>query len=144
MGLNLAKWFLFGVYCPNHPYGDDTIAGEGLQIMTYARQSWPLSSEDSLTCHIYCDMGLPFIMVISKDPWHSHLMLSVWQWSCNYLFLQLNSVATEDWTPIYSMRGERFTSRPLWQLGKWVSEILQWFLVRRAYTCIKTGPLYNK
>ena len=36
-------------------YGDVTIAGEGLQILTYARHSWPLSSEDSLTCHIYCD-----------------------------------------------------------------------------------------
>ena len=22
----------------------------------------------------------------SEDPWHSHLMSSVWQWSCRYLF----------------------------------------------------------
>ena len=29
-------------------YGDITIAGEGLQILTYARHSWPLSSENSL------------------------------------------------------------------------------------------------
>ena len=76
-----------------HSYGDVIIAGEGLQIFTYARNSWPLSSEGSLTCHAHCDTGLPFIMVISEDPWHSHLMPSVWQWSCHYLFLRLMSVA---------------------------------------------------
>ena len=54
-----------------HSYGDVTIAGEGLQILTYARHSWPLSSEGSLTCHTYCDTGHPFIMVISDDPWYS-------------------------------------------------------------------------
>ena len=56
-------------------------AGEGLQILTYARHSWPLSSEGSFTCHTYCDTGLPFIMVISEDPWHSHLLPSAWQMS---------------------------------------------------------------
>ena len=25
-------------------------------------------------CHIYCDTGHPFIMVISEDPWHSRLL----------------------------------------------------------------------
>ena len=48
--------------------------GEGLQILTYAQHSWPLSSEGSLTCHTYCDTGHPFIMVISEDPWNSHLL----------------------------------------------------------------------
>ena len=66
-----------------HLYGDVTIAVEGLQILTYARHSWTLSSEGSLTCHAHCDTGLPFIMVISEDPWHSHLLPSVWQWSCH-------------------------------------------------------------
>ena len=75
-----------------HSYGDVTIAGEGLQILTYARQSWPFSSEGSLTCHTHCDTGLPFIMVISEDPWHSHLLPSVLQWSCHYLFLRLWSI----------------------------------------------------
>ena len=51
-----------------HSYGDVTIAGEGLQILIYARNLWPLSSEGSLTCHTCCDTGLPFIMVISEDP----------------------------------------------------------------------------
>ena len=31
-----------------HSYGDVTTAGEGLQILTNARRSWPMSSEGSL------------------------------------------------------------------------------------------------
>ena len=54
-------------------YGDVTISGEGLQILTYTRFLWPLSSEGSLACLSYCDTGLPFIKVIFEDPWHSHL-----------------------------------------------------------------------
>ena len=96
-----------------HSYGDVNIAVEGLQIFTYARHSWPLSSEGSLTCHTYCDMGLPFIMLISQDQWHSHLLLSVWQWSCPYLILWHRSVATRDQTPISCMQGKRSTSTPL-------------------------------
>ena len=65
-----------------HSFGDVTITGEGLQYLTYARHSWPLSSEGSLACHTYCDTWHPFIMIISEDPLHSHLMPSVWQWSC--------------------------------------------------------------
>ena len=60
-----------------HSYGDVIIAGEGLQILTYARHSWPLSSEGSLAYHTYCDTGHPFKMVISEDPWHSNLQPSV-------------------------------------------------------------------
>ena len=48
-----------------------TIDGEGLQMLTYARHSWPLSSGGSLACHTYCDTGHPFIMVIFEDPWQS-------------------------------------------------------------------------
>ena len=51
-----------------HSYGDVTITDEGLQILTYAWQSSPLSSEGSLACHTYCDTGHLFIMVISEDP----------------------------------------------------------------------------
>ena len=43
-------------------------------------------------------------MVLSQDPWHSHLLRSVWQWSCHYLFLRLRSVPTGDRTPIFRMR----------------------------------------
>ena len=70
-----------------HSYGDVTITGKGLLILTFARHSWPLRSEGSLTCHTYCDTGQPFIMIISEDPWHSHLLPSVWQWRCHYLSL---------------------------------------------------------
>ena len=45
---------------------------------------WPLlgtdGSEGSLMCHTHWDTGLPFIIMVIKDPWHSHLMPSVWQW----------------------------------------------------------------
>ena len=51
-------------------YGDVTITGERLQILPYARHSWPLSSEGSLVCSLACktccDMEHPFIMVISE------------------------------------------------------------------------------
>ena len=97
-----------------HSYGDVTIAGEGLQILTYGRHSLPLSSEGSLTCHTYCETGLLFIMVISEDPWHSYLLPSAWQWSCHDLIKRLMSVATGNRTPISSTRGECFTSEALW------------------------------
>ena len=75
-------------------FGDVTIAGEGLQILTYmyARHFWSLSREDSLAFDIYCDTGHPFIMVISGYPWRSHLLPSVWQWNFHYLFYRLKSV----------------------------------------------------
>ena len=48
-----------------HSYRDVAVAGEGLQILTYARS---LNIEGSLACHTYSDTGHPFIMVISEDP----------------------------------------------------------------------------
>ena len=75
-----------------HSYGDITMTGDGLQILTYARHLWTLNSEGSLACHTSCEAGHPFIMLISQDPWHIHLLPSVWQWSCHYLFLRLWSV----------------------------------------------------
>ena len=60
-----------------HSYGDVGIACEGLQISTYAR-TYGHCSKGPFTCHTYCDTGLPFIMFISEDPWHSHLFPSVW------------------------------------------------------------------
>ena len=87
--------FLFGVFVPLENFSliwRRTIAGEGLHILTYARHLWPLRSEASLACHTYCDTGHLFTMVTTEDPWHSHLMLSVWQWSCHYLFLRFRSV----------------------------------------------------
>ena len=44
-----------------HSYGDVTITGERLQILTYARHSWPLSSECFLACGIRT-LNLPLAM----------------------------------------------------------------------------------
>ena len=60
-----------------YSYGEVAIAGEGLQILTCARRTLPLNSECSLASYTYCDTGQSFIMVISKDPWHSHILLSI-------------------------------------------------------------------
>ena len=54
-----------------HSCGNTTTTGEGLQILSYTRLSWPLSSEVSLACHTYCDKGHSFIMLICEDSWHS-------------------------------------------------------------------------
>ena len=51
-----------------HSYGDVTITCEGLQILTYARHSWPLSIKGSLSCHTYCDIGHPFIVGHLQGP----------------------------------------------------------------------------
>ena len=53
-----------------------------------------MNSEGSLACHTYCNTGHPFIMVISEDPWHSHILPNV-----HYLFLRLISVAAGIRTP---------------------------------------------
>ena len=76
----LVVWSLSSHSRVFHSYVDVTIAGEGLHILTYGNHLWTLSSESSLTLHTHCDTGLPFIMVISENPWHSHLMPCVWQW----------------------------------------------------------------
>ena len=69
------------------------MTGERLQILSYARHFWPFSSEGSSACHTYRDTGHPFIVVISdhEDPWHSHLLPSLWQCSSHYPFLRLRS-----------------------------------------------------
>ena len=81
--------------------------GEGLQILTYTRHPWPLSSESSLASHTQCDTGHPFIMVISENPWHSHLLPNVWQGSCHYLFYDLSLLRLEFEHRTFRMRGER-------------------------------------
>ena len=60
-----------------HWFGNVTITGEGLQILTTDRHSLSLSSEGSLACHTYCDTRHSFIMVISEDSLHSNLKPSL-------------------------------------------------------------------
>ena len=51
--LCLFVWGLSSHSRISQSYGDVTITGEGLQILTYALQSWPLSIEGSLAYHTY-------------------------------------------------------------------------------------------
>ena len=63
-------WFLF-VLRPTQVYFTcmemSPIAGEWLQVLTYTRHVWPLSSEGSWTCPINCDTGLSFYCLRPKD-----------------------------------------------------------------------------
>ena len=59
------------------------------KILTYARHSWPFSSDGSVACHTYCDPSQPFIMVIFEDPWHAHLLPRVRHLSFHYLFFTI-------------------------------------------------------
>ena len=63
----------------------------------------------------------PFMMVISEDLWHSHLLPSVWQRSCHYLFLRFRPVATGDRTAISRMR---------------VVHCIHWLNIINCITCI--------
>ena len=77
---------------------------------------WSLSSEGYLlwVC-LWLFMKLddyhPFIIVISEDPWHSHLLPSVWKRSCLYLFYDLGLTQLGFEHPTCRLRGQR--SNPL-------------------------------
>ena len=74
-----------------HIYGDVTITGEGLQMLTYARHLWPLSSEGSLntkpsTCEANdltdCVTAAVYMYICSKgDIWYLNMYM-IW-----YLFI---------------------------------------------------------
>ena len=83
LGLLLFCLFVFGLFCPTWEFFTlmDTSA--------FARHSWSSSNEGFLECHTYCDMGHPFIMVISGDPCNSQLLSSVWQWNVTTCFYYL-------------------------------------------------------
>ena len=61
-----------------------------------AIEQWGFLSVPHLLCHGRENL---FIMIFSKDRCHSHLLLSVWQWSCHYLVLGPRSVAAGIRTP---------------------------------------------
>ena len=68
------------------------------------------------SCHTYCDTRQPFIMVNSRDPWYSHLLLNDRQWSCHYLFLRHRSVAAGIRTAIVYYL--------IWCVYQWIEIIL--------------------
>ena len=67
-----------------------------------AIDQWRFFSVPHLLWH-----GHTLYMIICKDPWHPHLLPSVWQLSYHYLFLRLLSVAAGIRTPSFCMRCER-------------------------------------
>ena len=68
-----------------HSYGDITITGEGLQMLSFI-----CSALMAMSC---------------EGSWHSHLLPSVKQWRCHYLFLLLSSVEAEFRTPNFPLAG---------------------------------------
>ena len=48
-----------------HKYGDVTIIGDRLQMLSHARHLWPLSCEGSLGCHTCCGMG--HLSIMTRD-----------------------------------------------------------------------------
>ena len=90
-------------------HGDVTMTGEGFQVLTYARHLFALSSEGSSACHTYCETGHPFIMVISENPWHLHLLPSVLQWNCTYLIYDLGLSRQGFEHPTICLRGDALT-----------------------------------
>ena len=105
----LSAWF-WGVPQQNKYFQITTYGGGDPSLIrysskTYARHPLSLSSEeDSLTGHIYCETGHPFLLVISEDPWHSHLP-SAWQWYCHYLLFRLRSASAGIWTLNHPLSG---------------------------------------
>ena len=110
--LLLLIFFLF-VWCFTshwrifHSYGDVTIIGEGLQILTYTRHSWSFSSWCSLKCHTYCDTEHTLIKVIFEDPWHSHLLQAYGSGAVTTCFPDLGLSWLGFEHPTFRMQGER-------------------------------------
>ena len=73
-------------------------------LYSYTQQPRSLSSEGVLE---YFDTRHPFITVISEVLWHSHLLPSVWKWSCHYLILRRRYVAAEIQTPNPTRRRQK-------------------------------------
>ena len=101
--LVLIVWALLSQSRIFHSHGDVTITGEGLQILTYARHSWSLHIEGSLTCSTDWYTWHPFTMVISEDPRRSHLLMSVSSGAVTTFFYDLGCVAAGIRTPNLSL-----------------------------------------
>ena len=57
MSVNPLDLFVCLGFINFHLYGDVTVSGKGLQMLTKIRHSWPLRSDD-LACRTYCDTGI--------------------------------------------------------------------------------------
>ena len=76
--------FIWGFYL----YGDITITAKVCKFWLYSARTiiekWGFFSVPT-----YCDTGHPFIMVISEEPWNSHLLLSFGSGSVTTYFYHL-------------------------------------------------------
>ena len=82
-----------------------------LVLGTHGHWAWPLSSEGSLACHTFCDMEHPFKIVISEDPWHSHLLPTFSSGAVTTCFYDLGLSWLEFEQPTFRLQGKR--SNPL-------------------------------
>ena len=73
--------------CPSREfstYRDLIIAGKGLHIQTwYSKWVFLTWNTNYDTNHHLSSI----IMVHFEDPWHTHLLTSVWKWNCRYFFV---------------------------------------------------------
>ena len=117
--LYLTRWakkrqsFVLRLFWVFRPTGEFFTYMETSPLLVKGCKFWPMLGTYGhwavrvlLACHTYCDTGHPFIMVISEEPWHSHLLPSVWQLGCHYLFLRFKPVATAIRTPNIPLAGE--------------------------------------
>ena len=113
-----------------HSYGDVTITGEGLLFSIFTRPL--MTSEGCFMCHIYCDTGQPFIMVISDrglvtltavaKPLALKLSLPVWK--------------TGDRTPISRVRGKGSTTMPpqrSYKVWMYKKRVLVWIIAIESF-----------
>ena len=61
-------------------YGEVTITGDVLQMLTYIRDSWAFSNGDSFTCNIYC---------VNPFKWSSPRICD-WRTCCERLAVELS------------------------------------------------------
>ena len=116
---------LFGVYLPTREFFTHM---ETSPLPVKACKFWPLLGTHgnwAVTCHTYCDMGLPFIMVIPRTRDTHTCCRAFGSGAVTTCFLRLRSVATGDRTPISSMRVKRSTSTPQPMISRVFSKIFQ-------------------
>ena len=86
--------------------------------MTYNWHPWPLTSDQSwLKSHTYCDSGQPFMMIISEDQLHSHLLPSFDRGAVTNFFkdLDLSQSGIETQSPACEEKALPLRIRGVWQ-----------------------------
>ena len=74
---------LYGVYLHTREFFTHM---ETSQLPLKGCKFWPMLGMEQWE-FFSCDTGHPFIMVISEDQWHSHLLPRVKQWRCHNMYL---------------------------------------------------------